>query len=117
MLYNFQIIKALFAMLGCLFLRFLNLFIHVHIYIFADYNFSLYLFPLAKFFLLPKEYQDPLRYFRRDADSLSQGDGGAGRGLGSSGNSEKGSESVYILKAELKGFSGRPDGTYERKEK
>lgn len=28
----------------------------------------------------------------------------------------KGSESEYILKAELQGFSGRPDWVYERRE-
>ena len=68
----------------------------MHIYIFAAYNFSLYLFPLAKFFLLPKEYQDALCYFRRDADSLSQGDGGAGRGLGAEETVRRG-QSLYIF--------------------
>lgn len=47
---------------------------------------------------------------------MSQRDGGGGRQLGNRGSRVKGSESEYILKAELEGFSGRPDWMYERRE-
>lgn len=47
---------------------------------------------------------------------MTQGDGGGGRELGSRGSREKESESEYIPKAELEGFSGRPDWMYDSRE-
>lgn len=79
--------KTLFAMLNS-YISFFLVYIYRCTYMYILLNITLYLLPIAKLLLLPKECQNRLYYFlRRDAGGLGQGDDGCGE------NNEKGSGS------------------------
>lgn len=90
------------------------MFTYVHIF-FVGYNFLFICSHLQNLLSYLKSTKTHDVIFSRDTDGLSQVDGGGGRSWEAEG-AEKESESEYILKAELEGFSGRPDWRYETRE-